>query len=124
MLNEIPENIEEPFATLGIHLLPRTHKELKTQCSCPDYSNPCKHIAGVYYLLGAELDRDPYLLFELRGMSRDQFQAALAETPLGKALAQELNGAEIVPQPIAAYYPRPALVPVGAADLKTFWMMR
>jgi uncharacterized Zn finger protein len=122
MLNEIPENIEEPFATLGIHLLPQTHKELKTQCSCPDYSNPCKHIAGVYYLLGAELDRDPYLLFELRGMSRDRFQAALAETPLGRALAQELNGAEIVPQPIAAYYPRPALLPVGAADLKTFWM--
>jgi uncharacterized Zn finger protein len=55
-------------------------------------------------------------------MSRDRFQAALAETPLGKALAQELNGAEIVPQPIDAYYPRPALVPIGAADLKTFWM--
>jgi uncharacterized Zn finger protein len=122
MLNEIPENIEEPFATLGIHLLPQTRKELKTQCSCPDYSNPCKHIAGVYYLLGAELDRDPYLLFELRGMSRERFQAALAETPLGKALAQELNGPEILPQPIGSYYPRPALVPVGAADLKTFWV--
>jgi uncharacterized Zn finger protein len=122
MLNEIPENIEEPFATLGIHLLPQTHKELKTSCSCPDYSNPCKHIAGVYYLLGAELDRDPYLLFELRGMSRERFQAALAETPLGKALARELQGAEILPQPIGSYYPRPALVPVGAADLKTFWM--
>jgi uncharacterized Zn finger protein len=122
MMNEIPENIEEPFATLGIHLLPQTRKELNTNCSCPDYSNPCKHIAGVYYLLGAALDRDPYLLFELRGMSRDRFQKALAETPLGKALAQELNGAEIVPQPIESYYPRPALVPASEADLKTFWM--
>ncbi|NJR71153.1 MAG: hypothetical protein HC771_22845 [Synechococcales cyanobacterium CRU_2_2] len=122
MMNEIPENIEEPFATLGIHLLPQTRKELNTNCSCPDYSNPCKHIAGVYYLLGAALDRDPYLLFELRGMSRDRFQKALAETPLGKALAQELNSAEIVPQPIESYYPRPALVPVGESDLKTFWM--
>jgi uncharacterized Zn finger protein len=122
MMNEIPENIEEPFAALGIHLLPQTRKELKTDCSCPDYSNPCKHIAGVYYLLGAELDRDPYLLFELRGMSRERFQAALAATPLGKSLAAELNGSEIVPQPIAHYYPRPALVPVGAVDLKTFWV--
>jgi uncharacterized Zn finger protein len=122
MLNEIPENIEEPFATLGIHLLPQTRKELNTNCSCPDYSNPCKHIAGVYYLLGAALDRDPYLLFELRGMSRERFQAALAATPLGKALAAELNGSEIVPQPIAHYYPRPALVPVGVTDLKTFWI--
>ncbi len=122
MMNEIPENIEEPFATLGIHLLPQTRKELKTHCSCPDYSNPCKHIAGVYYLLGAELDRDPYLLFELRGMSRERFQAALAATPLGKALAAELNGAVIVPQPIAHYYPQPAMVPVGAIDLRTFWL--
>jgi uncharacterized Zn finger protein len=122
MMNEIPENIEEPFTTLGIHLLPQTRKELNTNCSCPDHSNPCKHIAGVYYLLGAALDRDPYLLFELRGMSRDRFQAALAATPLGKALAAELSGAEIVPQPIADYYPRPALVPMGTSDLKTFWM--
>lgn len=122
MMNEIPENIEEPFAALGIHLLPQTRKELKTDCSCPDYSNPCKHIAGVYYLLGAELDRDPYLLFELRGMSRERFQAALAATPLGKSLAAELNGSKIVPQPIDDYYPRPALVPVGAVDLKTFWV--
>lgn len=122
MMNEIPENIEEPFATLGIHLLPQTRKELNTHCSCPDYSNPCKHIAGVYYLLGAALDRDPYLLFELRGMSRDRFQAALAATPLGKALAAELSGSAIVPQPIADYYPRPAMVPMGTSDLKTFWM--
>ena len=122
MMNEIPENIEEPFTTLGIHLLPQTRKELNAHCSCPDYSNPCKHIAGVYYLLGAALDRDPYLLFELRGMSRDRFQAALAATPLGKALAAELSGAEIVPQPIADYYPRPAMVPMGTSDLKTFWM--
>jgi uncharacterized Zn finger protein len=122
MMHEIPENIEEPFSTLGIHLLPQTRKELKTDCSCPDYSNPCKHVAGVYYLLGAALDRDPYLLFELRGMSRERFQAALTATPLGKALAAELNGAAIVPQPIEHYYPRPAIVPVGAIDLRTFWL--
>jgi uncharacterized Zn finger protein len=88
MLNEIPENIEKPFATLGIHLLPRTHKELKTQCSCPDYSNPCKHIAGVYYLLGAELDRDPYLLFELRGMDTCILTDAQGLSPLSQRWSQ------------------------------------
>jgi uncharacterized Zn finger protein len=122
MMNEIPENIEDPFETLGIHLLPKTRSDLNTHCSCPDYSNPCKHIAGVYYLVAAELDRDPYLLFELRGMSRQKFQAALEATPLGKALAQELNGSTITPVSIENYYPRPTLVPVGASDLKTFWM--
>ncbi|MFB6273641.1 MAG: SWIM zinc finger family protein, partial [Salinibacter sp.] len=37
-------------------------------CSCPDWSNPCKHIAAVYLLLAEEFDRDPFLLFRLRGM--------------------------------------------------------
>ena len=42
---------------------PRKLGDLKTDCSCPDWSNPCKHIAAVYYLLGEEFDRDPFLLF-------------------------------------------------------------
>jgi uncharacterized Zn finger protein len=122
MLQEIPENIEEPFAALGINLLPKHRQDLNTNCSCPDYSNPCKHIAGVYYLLGAALDLDPYLLFELRGMSREQFQTALEATSLGKSLVQELQEKAITPQPIAYYYPQPAQIPVAVADLRTFWM--
>jgi len=39
--------------------------EPHTDCSCPDWSNPCKHIAAVYYLLGEEFDRDPFLIFRL-----------------------------------------------------------
>jgi uncharacterized Zn finger protein len=122
MMNEIPENIEEPFKTLGIRLLPEQHQDLKTHCSCPDYSNPCKHIAGVYYLLGEALDRDPYLLFELRGMPRDDFQAALEATPLGKALAQEMKGKVIEPQPIERYYPQPKGIAMAKMDVRTFWM--
>ena len=41
-----------------------------TECSCPDWSNPCKHIAAVYFLVAEEFDRDPFLLFKLRGMTR------------------------------------------------------
>jgi uncharacterized Zn finger protein len=122
MMNEIPENIEEAFATLGMHLLPSNRQDLTTKCSCPDYSNPCKHIAGVYFLVGAELDRDPYLLFELRGMPREKFQKALEATPLGKSLAQELTGKNIEPQPIASYYPNPTPQPIKVNDVRSFWM--
>jgi uncharacterized Zn finger protein len=122
MLQEIPENIEEPFSTLGINLLPTTRKDLKTACTCPDYSNPCKHIAGVYYLIGAELDRDPYLLFEFRGMPRAEFHAVLEATPLGKALAQESQGQPIVPQVVESYFSRPTPVPLAPTDVRTFWM--
>jgi uncharacterized Zn finger protein len=126
MLAEIPENIEVPFETLGIQLLPTAQNDLVTACSCPDYSNPCKHIAGLYYRLAEELDRDPYLLFELRGMPRQTFQAALAATPLGKSMAQQLQGTAITPEPIASYYCRPSLVPATAEsralDGRSFWM--
>src|SRR5262249_36393738 len=48
-----------------------------TECSCPDNANPCKHISAVYYLLGEQFDADPFLLFQLRGRSKDQIIADL-----------------------------------------------
>jgi uncharacterized Zn finger protein len=34
-------------------------------------------VAAVYYLLGEEFDRDPFLLFRLRGLDRDELMAGL-----------------------------------------------
>jgi uncharacterized Zn finger protein len=45
-----------------------TPKEIKMQCSCPDYSYCCKHIAAVMYGIGNRLDSQPDLLFLLRGV--------------------------------------------------------
>lgn len=56
---------------------PTTRAELATTCTCPDWADPCKHVAAVHYLLGDTLDRDPYLLFELRGRTSAQLLAAL-----------------------------------------------
>jgi uncharacterized Zn finger protein len=50
---------------------------METSCSCPDWSNPCKHIAAVYFLIGEEFDRDPFLLFTLRGLERGDLFALL-----------------------------------------------
>lgn len=121
MMNEIPENIEEPFQTLGIHLLPQSRRDLETRCSCPDYANPCKHVAGVYYLVAAELDRDPFLLFELRGISRDRFRELLAASPLGKAMLQEAQPSA-APVQSEHYYSRPRVVAPPQAPLKEFWI--
>ena len=95
LLNEVPDNIESTFSELGLHLLPHSRQDFKTNCSCPDYANPCKHIAGVYYLVAAQLDENPFLLFELRGLSKSELQQKLSQTPLGKILARELNEREI-----------------------------
>jgi uncharacterized Zn finger protein len=77
LAGEMPPEIEEAFAEAGAPLFPAKVGDLKTECSCPDWSNPCKHIAAVYYLLAEEFDRDPFLLFRLRGMERDAFVGAL-----------------------------------------------
>jgi uncharacterized Zn finger protein len=122
MLNEIPDNIDDAFAKLDLHLLPHRKDDFKTNCSCPDWSNPCKHIAGVYYLLAAQLDQDPFLLFELRGLSREALQKELAKSPLGQALSAELRVEKTVPEPDLSYYTTPITQPPETiASLKDFW---
>src|SRR5262249_52716413 len=66
LAGEMPQDIEKLFQDAGLSLFPEKLRDLTTKCSCPDLSNPCKHIAAVYYLLGEEFDRDPFLIFKLR----------------------------------------------------------
>lgn len=122
LLNEIPDNIEDTFKQLNLTLLPGSEKDFKTSCSCPDWSNPCKHIAGVYYLVAAELDQDPFLLFELRGLSRENLLKELAKSPLGQALSAELQLEKQPPRQVESYYTPLETTPAKASkDLKAFW---
>lgn len=72
LAGRMPEDIEDVFNDAGLSLFPSQEVDLETGCSCPDWSNPCKHVAAVYLLLGEEFDRDPFLLFRLRGMERER----------------------------------------------------
>ena len=121
LVGEIPDNIEENFETLGLHLLPQKG-DFTGQCSCPDWSNPCKHIAGVYYLVAAELDRDPLKLFELRGLSKEDLLAELAKTPLGVALSKELVAEPVADEPVESLHTRPQVVTLKQQiSLNDFW---
>jgi uncharacterized Zn finger protein len=77
LAGEMPQDIEVAFKQAGVNLFPASRGDLKTECSCPDWSNPCKHIAAVYYLLGEQFDADPFLIFRLRGKSKDDIMALL-----------------------------------------------
>jgi uncharacterized Zn finger protein len=121
LMDEMPDKIDDAFAGLKLHLLPRSRKDFAlTDCSCPDSANPCKHVAGVYYRLAGQLDSDPFLLFELRGLSRERLRQALGTTPLGRALAP-LTADQ--PTEIAAaesFYTRPAAA-TAVPDYRAFW---
>jgi uncharacterized Zn finger protein len=41
-------------------------KDIRLNCSCPDWATMCKHVAAVLYGVGARLDQEPELLFTLR----------------------------------------------------------
>jgi len=88
MLNEIPKDIQQAF---GKHsFLPASFKDITSSCSCPDYANPCKHMAGVYYRIAGILDSNPMLLFPLRGLQADELHQELKKSDLGKAFAEHL----------------------------------
>jgi len=74
---EMPTAIEDAFAEAGVSLFPTKKKDLETDCSCPDYANPCKHIAAVYYLLAERFDDDPFLIFKLRGRTKEEIVGSL-----------------------------------------------
>jgi uncharacterized Zn finger protein len=121
LMNEMPDTIEDAFSGLGLHLLPHSERDFVTDCSCPDWANPCKHIAGVYYLLASALDHDPFVMFELRGLSRDDLRAELARSPLGQILASALVSTDVPVEPVESYYTRPTREPAVMASHKEFW---
>ena len=82
---DFPQRVEEAFTSQDLSLFPTGQGDLKAACSCPDKANPCKHVAAVYYALGEEIDRDPFLIFRLRGLDRMELMEALARTPAARA---------------------------------------
>ncbi|MEV4573994.1 SWIM zinc finger family protein [Nonomuraea jabiensis] len=76
LAGEMPPEIEELFAALGIDLFPR---DLDMDCTCPDWGFPCKHLSAVLYLLAESFDDDPFLVLAWRGRTREQLLGSLAE---------------------------------------------
>ncbi|MDF0553096.1 SWIM zinc finger family protein [Kamptonema sp. UHCC 0994] len=79
LAGEMPQNIEDVFAVAGKRLFPFNLSDIHSQCSCPDKANPCKHISAVYYLLGERFSEDPFVLFQLRGRTKEQILTKLRQ---------------------------------------------
>lgn len=63
-------------------------REIGMSCSCPDWAGMCKHVAATLYGVGARLDRDPDLLFTLRGVDRSELISAGADVSIADAGAR------------------------------------
>src|SRR5204862_1744070 len=115
LAGEMPQDVEEAFKEAGLSLFPQKLRDLETDCSCPDYSNPCKHIAAVYYLRGEEFDRDPFVIFKLRGIEREaligQLSPAAAGAPETESAPPRSRKRRKKAAPSAARVPPPEPLP-------------
>jgi uncharacterized Zn finger protein len=124
LAGRMPREIDELFQAAGTSLFPATRRDLAADCSCPDSGDPCKHVAATHYVLGEALDRDPFLLFELRGRTKAQVLAALrnargaAEEPAPTLTVKPKRGARST-KPRASEGPEEPSTPsvtLGALD--------
>ena len=79
LAGEMPEPIEDAFAAVGLSLFPESKSGLQTTCSCPDWANPCKHLAATLFILAERFDEDPFQILAWRGRDREALLAAMRE---------------------------------------------
>ena len=117
LAGEMPADIEAVFTRSGLSLFPFNLSEVHSRCSCPDPKNPCKHIAAVYYQLGDFFREDPFVLFQLRGRSRNNILDALRQKRQSEAVA-DLNPATDAERPDH----RTPVAQADEPDISQFWV--
>lgn len=79
LASELPPGIEEAFVLAGGSLFPAAGAA-RVRCNCPSGPGGCHHAAAAQRALAEVVDRDPFLLFDLRGRPRAQVLEALGLT--------------------------------------------
>jgi uncharacterized Zn finger protein len=68
MNRELPEELFNELDKNGIDLFPRRWHDFDANCSCPDSAMPCKHLAAVIYMIANEIDKNPFIVFQLHNL--------------------------------------------------------
>lgn len=73
LAGELPSNIEDLFAPLGVRLFPTDPAEITVSCSCKEEIRPwCKHAVCLAQILAQHLANDPFLIFTMRGLPGEE----------------------------------------------------
>jgi uncharacterized Zn finger protein len=81
----LSKGVMERICRQGTGLFPEP-SEIRFVCTCPDHASMCKHVAAVFYGVGARLDRKPELLFRLRAVDAAELVAGIDHAlPLSKS---------------------------------------
>lgn len=88
-IGTLPEMLLEILNEQSVYLLPKRWSEIEASCSCPDWANPCKHLAAVYYIISNEIDKAPFILFNLRGIATETLIESAGMTHSNEHRAQD-----------------------------------
>lgn len=98
----VPATVEDRLATVGVTLLP-DRTELAMECSCPQWSVPCRHLAATLRALAESFDDDPFRMMLWRGRSPERLRARLtkltAARPPAAAPAPDATAAPLTSSP-------------------------
>jgi uncharacterized Zn finger protein len=84
MNGEMPEDIDTVFQAAGVSLFPTSMHDLGASCTCSEWPSACRHVIAVFCQLGDWIDNDPFLLFTMRGRTREQVMTALRAQRAGQ----------------------------------------
>ncbi len=80
---EVTPALDEMLARRGLALLPADAADLRVRCTCEDGTRTpglwCKHACCTAYLVAERIAGDPFVLFALRGMGRDELLERLRQ---------------------------------------------
>ncbi len=74
---DLPFEISTAFSKANLRFMPERYVDLRLECGCPDWLKPCCHMVAVWLKFARDFDRDPFLVFELRGLKREDLLALL-----------------------------------------------
>jgi uncharacterized Zn finger protein len=114
---DLPLEIQTAFSKAKLRFMPERYVDLHLECPCPDWLKPCKHLVAVWLKFARDFDLDPFLVFELRGLKRDELLAILRNRqPAAVPEPEEADAAGEFPE-IAV----PLNLAALPADPEAFW---
>ncbi len=134
LAGEMPETIQdEIFASLGLNLFPAGTEgealgEITCVCNCRETDAWCKHGVCIAAQLAEDIDKDPFLLFRLRGLEGEDLLEKLRQrrelentgsSKPSSALRLPFPGDEVAAEPLESCVDSFWETPKGLDDIET-----
>ncbi len=111
---DLPLELGTAYTKAKLRFMPERYTDLHLECACSDWLKPCRHLVAVWMKFARDFDRDPFLVFELRGLKRHDLIAMLRNRrPMVVAPREVVEELPEVAVPIV-----PEALP---ADPEAFW---